>query len=139
MNSKATLKALLIIGGTLSLILGTIGIVLPLLPTTPFLLLSAYCYTKSSTRLYNWLLNHKIFGLYIYNYITYKAVGLKTKIFAITLLWLTLAISALLVSSVYMTLGLVIIGLGVTLHLLNLNTLSKEQLILNKRKFSNAD
>lgn len=131
-------KTLLIVCGSLSLILGTIGIILPVLPTTPFLLLSAYCYTKSSKRLYEWLIHHEIFGLYIYNYITYRAVSLRTKVFAITLLWVTLGISAFLVATPIMTLGLGIIGLAVTAHLMLLKTLSKEALLNNKRNMSEA-
>src|SRR5690554_7354260 len=56
------IRSLYIIGGTLSLALAIIGIIVPGLPTTPFALLSAYLYAKSSDRLYNWLLNNKILG-----------------------------------------------------------------------------
>ena len=62
------LKILLIAIGSFFLILGFIGILIPGLPTTPFLLLSAACYFRSSDRLYSWLLNHKIFGKYIRNF-----------------------------------------------------------------------
>jgi uncharacterized membrane protein YbaN (DUF454 family) len=55
-------KIFLIIVGSLSLALGVAGIFLPLLPTTPFLLLSAACWVKASPMLYSWLLNHRIFG-----------------------------------------------------------------------------
>lgn len=119
-------KALLILAGTISLILGTLGIVLPLLPTTPFLLLSAYCYTKSSKKLYLWLIHHKIFGIYIYSYITYRAIDLKTKIGAISLLWITLTISIFVMQILYVTIILFIVGIGVTTHLLMLKTLTKK-------------
>ncbi len=119
---------LLIFAGTLSLILGTIGIVLPLLPTTPFLLLSAYCYVRSSERLYYWLIHHKVFGIYIYSYITYRAIDIKTKIGAITLLWGTLTLSIFIMQILYVTILLFIVGIGVTTHLLILKTLSKEEM-----------
>lgn len=60
MSIKSLKKYLLIIMGTISLILGTVGIFIPILPTTPFLLLASYCYIRSSKKLYNWLINHKV-------------------------------------------------------------------------------
>ena len=60
-------KRLLFILGFISLILGIVGILLPLLPTTPFLLLSAYCFSRSSEKLNNYILNNKFFGQYIRN------------------------------------------------------------------------
>ena len=65
---------------TISLALGILGIFLPLLPTTPFLLLTAALYFKGSFRLYNWLLNHRYFGPYIRNYRENKAIPLRAKI-----------------------------------------------------------
>ena len=70
------MKTLYIALGTLSLALGILGIFLPLLPTTPFLLLTAALYFKSSPRLYNWLLNHKHLGPYIRNFRENKAIHL---------------------------------------------------------------
>ena len=131
---KTIKKVLLIVCGTMSLIIGTIGIVLPLLPTTPFLLLSAYCYVRSSKRLYEWLIHHKVFGIYIYSYITYRAIDLKTKIGAISLLWITLTISILIMQIPYVTLLLFIVGIGVTTHLLMLKTLSKNEMHEKRRK-----
>ena len=83
MKRKIVKKYLLIISGTVSLLLGVIGIVIPVLPTTPFLLLSTFCYLHSSKSLYNWLINNKIFGKYIYNYVNFKAIKKNTKIGAV--------------------------------------------------------
>ena len=80
MVSKTIKKYLLIAIGSIALILGIIGVFLPILPTTPFLLLSSFCYIQSSKRLYTWLIHHKIFGAYIYNYLTYRAISKKTKV-----------------------------------------------------------
>lgn len=121
--TKNVKKFLLFVIGTVSLILGTIGIFIPLLPTTPFLLLSSFCYLKSSKRLYSWLMNHKVFGSYIYNYVTYKAVKKSTKIVAIIFLWISLGISSYLVQSLYIRIFLLIIGIGVSFHLLTLKVL----------------
>lgn len=70
------------IGGSLSLGLGLIGIVLPLLPTTPFVILAAYCYARSSKRMHDWLLNHRIFGPLIDNWRRYGAIHRRAKIMA---------------------------------------------------------
>lgn len=121
-------KYLLIILGSLTLILGVIGIFIPVLPTTPFLLLASFCYLRSSERMYHWLINHKIFGAYIYSYMTYKAIPKKTKIGALIFLWSTLSISILLVTSLHIKIFLVAVGIGVTAHLMTLKTLSHEDL-----------
>lgn len=126
-------KHLLIIAGILSLCLGTIGILLPLLPTTPFLLLSAYCFTKSSVRLHNWLINHKVFGRYISNYINYHAIPKKTKFLSILLLWLTLMVSILLLQKILVTFILVIVGISVSIHLLTLNSLESNEAYLRSK------
>lgn len=123
-------RHLLIILGSICIGLGVIGIFLPLLPTTPFLLLACYCYIRSSQRLYNWLINHHILGSYIYNYLIYKAVPKKTKIGAIASLWLGLSISIYIVSFLYLKLLLFIIGVGVSLHILSLKTLKAADLLV---------
>lgn len=121
-------KYLLILLGSLSLILGIIGIFLPVLPTTPFLLLSSFCYVRSSKRMYNWLINHKVFGNYIYCYMTYKAIPLKTKIFAIAFLWTTMIISIMLISSLHLRIFLAAVGIAVTVHLFTLKTLNPDDI-----------
>ena len=113
-------KYLLIAVGCLSLAFGVIGIFLPLLPTTPFLLLAAYCFTRSSNRLYNWLIQHKVFGKYIYNYLTYRAVEPKAKVLALVFLWGTTAFSLFLLPNIYLRLLLIAVGTGVTFHILSL-------------------
>lgn len=87
---KSIKKAFLIIAGSISLGLGVIGIVLPLLPTTPFLLLSAACYVRSSDKLYQWLITNKYVGPYILNYREGKGIPLKAKIIGVSLLWLSM-------------------------------------------------
>lgn len=120
-------KYILLISGTIALLLGVIGALIPVLPTTPFLLIAAYCYLRSSKRLYNKLINHKIIGKYIYCYFTYRAVPRKSKIGSIILLWAALIASMLLIRKLFVVLLLVVIGAGVTVHLLLLKNLSEEQ------------
>lgn len=128
--SRASLrKGLLISAGVLSVGLATAGIFLPLLPTTPFLLLAAACFIRSSNRLYQWLINHKWFGTYIRNYREHKAVTKRTKIVIILLLWGTLGYSAFGVIDVLgVRILLSLIGVGVTLHVLRLKTLTPAML-----------
>jgi len=116
----------LIIAGTLLVGLGIIGILMPVLPTTPFLLLAAACYARSSQRFYHWLLNNKWFGNYIKNYIQRKGVPLKVKILAITWLWITIGFSVVFAVDVFLVrLILIVIAIGVSIHILCLRTLKQ--------------
>lgn len=87
------LKILFIILGTISLTLGVIGISVPGLPTTPFLLLTATLYCKSSEGLYRWFMGHRIWGKLIKEYREKNAISLKTKIYSIILMWAMISIS----------------------------------------------
>lgn len=122
---KSIKTYLLVIIGTISLILGTIGIIIPILPTTPFILLASFCYIRSSNRLYYWLINHKLFGKYIYDYLVHKSVKKSAKITAITLLWLSLGITIYLINS-YISFILIFIGIVVSIHIISLKTLPTE-------------
>mgnify|MGYP000271260849 CR=1 FL=1 len=120
--------------GFITLSFGILGIILPLLPTTPFLLLSAFFFMRSSKKLYDWLLNHRFLGIYIYSYITFKAIDLKTKIYAISLLWISLVISMIILQNIYLSILLMIVGFGVSIHLLSLKTLSKKEMIIQRKQ-----
>ena len=110
--------------GTIGLILGAIGVLVPILPTTPFLLLSAACYVRSSTRMSQWLFNNRIFGEYLSNYRDGKGITLYTKIFALTLLWVTILYSALFIIVLWgVQLALFIIAIAVSVHIILLPTL----------------
>ncbi len=127
MTSKKIIKYTWIVAGSISLMLGLIGILIPILPTTPFLLLTAYCYLRGSQRLYNWLINHAVFGDYIYNYVTYGAVSKTIKTGTFIFLWISLGISACLVTSVFVRVGLFAVGVGVSIHLISLTTLPEDR------------
>jgi len=116
-------KILFIILGSIFLGLGSLGIILPLLPTTPFLLLTAYFYVKSSEKLYLWLINHKVFGVYIKNYVEHRAITKKTKITAITLKWIGIISTIIIVNNIVVTIILAIIATSVMIYLLRLDTL----------------
>ena len=119
-------KFLLVTLGTLSLIVGIIGIFIPILPTTPFLLLAAACYIRGSEKLYNRLIKNRWLGEYIKNYQDGKGVPLKIKIITIILLWSTIIISTILfVSNLIIQIILIIIAIGVTIHIFKIKTLKK--------------
>jgi hypothetical protein len=120
------IKLLLMIAGTIFVGLGVIGIFLPVIPATPFLLLAAACYARSSRRFYCWLLNNRWFGVYIKNYRQKKGMPLKVKILTVALLWLTILISVIFaVQSLALRIVLIIIAIGVSVHLLSLKTLKE--------------
>lgn len=91
--SMHILRILLIIGGSLSLVLGIVGIFVPGLPTTPFLLLTAGMYLKSSDRLYNWVIKNKYFGHYIVNYKKNKGISRQVKIYSILMMLIMVTIN----------------------------------------------
>ena len=121
---KSIRQYLLLICGSLSVSLGVIGIFVPVLPTTPFLVLAAFCYMHSSERFYNWLLNHKILGRYLRNYWEGRGIPRRDKILTLILLWATIGFSALVVIDVWWgRLLLLLVAIGVTTHLLMIRTL----------------
>ena len=126
-KKNRVVRALLIVAGTISLVFAAIGLVLPLLPTTPLLLLALACYCRSSERLYLWLINNRWFGEYIRNYREGKGVPLKTKVLAITLLWATISVSVLfLVPILIVQILLLVIAIAVSIHILRLPTYKKK-------------
>jgi len=126
--SNRFFRYLLIIAGTIFLGLGIIGIFLPILPTTPFLLLATACYARSSKRFYDWLLNNKWFGTYIKNYYEGRGVPLKVKVFTISLLWITILVSVFFViSDFWIKIVLIIIAIGVTTHILTIKTYKQKR------------
>lgn len=113
--------------GGLSLALGIIGIFVPLLPTTPFLLLAAALWVRSSPRLYAWLLSHRRLGPYIRQFRENRAIPLRAKVISLTLLWATLLYCILAVVDPWWwaQLGLAAVGAGVTWHILSFATLRR--------------
>lgn len=117
------LRILLNILGFLFTGLGFIGLFLPLLPTTPFLLLAAACFARSSDKFYNKLLSSKYLGVYIRNYIEKKGVPLKVKFTAITFVWAGMIISIIFATEIlWIRIILIIIAIGVTVHIAKLKT-----------------
>ncbi|WP_312665030.1 DUF454 family protein [Pantoea sp. CTOTU49201] len=91
-------RILLLSLGWLAIVLGTLGIVLPLLPTTPFVLLAAWCFARSSPRFHHWLLWKSPFGRYIRHWQQHRAMPPGAKIRAMLLIVITFSISIYLVN-----------------------------------------
>jgi hypothetical protein len=111
-------RVLYYVAGTISLVLGIIGMVFPILPTTPFLLLSAACYVRSSEKAYKWLIHNKIFGKIIQDYREGKGLPIKVKVITIILLWLTILISILFITILWVQILLFIIASLVSIHII---------------------
>lgn len=119
--SSRLLKLLLIACGTLCVGLGVVGIFLPLMPTTVFLLLAAACYARSSDRFYQRLIHHRFLGSYIRNHREGRGMARRDKVVTLVLLWVS--ISATMIWSVtawWLHLLLLGVALGVTVHVVRI-------------------
>ena len=122
------MRIFLIIVGSVSLVLGILGIFLPMLPTTPFLLLSAAAWVKASPSLYEWLINHPVLGEYIRNFREHRAIPLRVKIISVSLVWLTIGycifagVDEWWWAQVLMTL----LAVAISWHILSFKTLKKK-------------
>jgi uncharacterized protein len=123
-RNPALRYALLAIGW-LSVVLGVIGIFLPVLPTTPFLLLAAACFMRSSKRFYLWLVNHPQLGPWIVDYLEGQGIPLKGKVYAIGLMWLSISLSCYLVPLFWARAFMLTSAVLVSLYILNQKTLFK--------------
>ena len=122
-------QILLITTGTFFVGVGIVGIFIPILPTTPFLLISAALYARSSKRFYNRLVNNKIFGGYIKNYREGKGIPLKVKIITIILLWITIGCSAIFAIDIFwVRFILVVIAIGVSIHIIGIKPKDKSKI-----------
>ena len=120
---KGTRRIIYIILGSFFLILGAIGIFVPLLPTTPFWLLTCWFYIRSSEKLYNRVMSNRHFGPYIRNYMVDKAIPLRSKIISVAVMWLSAIFTSLfLVDILWVKILLILISIGVSWHILSFPT-----------------
>ncbi|MBN2394763.1 MAG: YbaN family protein [Anaerolineae bacterium] len=138
---KATLhKWLLVVAGILAVGLAVVGIFVPVLPTTPFLLLAAACFMRSSGRLYNWLIHHKWFGEYIRHYREYRAITLQEKALTLVALWVGIGVTAVFAVTLWWVRALLAaVAVGVTLHITHIRTLTPEMLQSSQTCFEGGD
>jgi uncharacterized membrane protein YbaN (DUF454 family) len=110
--------------GVLSLGLGILGIFLPVLPTTPLLLLASALFLRSHKGLYDWLMNHPLLGPCIRNFMTHQSIPLKIKIISVTMVWLTLLNCAIFVAEHWaFRLFFILLAAAITVHILSYKTL----------------
>ncbi len=123
MHKTRIVKTIFLGLGTISLGLAVLGIFLPLVPTTPLVLLSAALYAKGSDKMYQWLIDHKWFGPQIKQYQSGNGIPRKAKVMAITMTWAGLLFSAYLISAKPWLLAIIyFVGVGITAYMLSLPT-----------------
>ena len=124
-NRSRLLRHVLFAIGWLSVALGVIGIFLPVLPTTPFLLLAAACFARSSPRFYHWLVEHPRLGPWIRDYLNGEGIPLKGKVYAIGLMWASIGLSCYLVPLFWARVFMLTSAVLVTVYILRQKTLPK--------------
>lgn len=111
--------------GTMFVAIGILGIFLPLLPATPFLLLASACYVRGSDRLHSWLMGNRVLGTYIRNFQQGRGMPLRAKVITIAILWISLLVSAYRLEAPAIRVSLMVVGAGVTLIILRIKTLDE--------------
>lgn len=124
LHPLAGVRYALLLLGWLSVALGVIGIFLPLLPTTPFLLLAAACFMRSSPRFYHWLVQHSRLGPWIHAYLDGRGIPRRAKVYAISLMWSSIALSCYLLPFIWARAFMLMSAILVTLYILRQPTLS---------------
>lgn len=125
-SAKPVVRFIFLIGGFFFVGIGILGMFLPLLPTTIFLLLAAWCFARSSERFHNWLHTNRFFGKYLSDYRIRRGMTIGSKIFSISFLWIGILTSALFLTKIiYVRILLILIALGVTWHLLAIKTIKE--------------
>ena len=121
-------------GGMFSLSLGVLGIFVPLLPTTPFLLLSAWCFSNSSKKWQNWLEQHAVLGKYLSNYREKKGMSPRHKYFSLLFLWIGIGYTIFLYKdSLSITTILIVTLISITFHIYKLKTIKGKHITNNNK------
>ena len=120
-------KKLFIVVGIICVVLGTIGVFLPVLPTTPFLLLASYCFSRSSQKFNEKLLNNKFIGRYIRDYVENKTMRLRDKITTLVILWAGI-ISTIIFTHLkwYVDVILLVVAVSVSIHIILIGRKKKD-------------
>jgi uncharacterized membrane protein YbaN (DUF454 family) len=124
--SGKIMRGVYIIVGTIALVIGAIGLFLPVIPTTPLIILAAACYYRGSERLHAWILSNKWFGETIKNYQAGRGLTRDTKVKAISMMWAMILISTwFFVSNLFVRVVMIGVAIGVTVYLVRLPTLER--------------
>ncbi|WP_434677551.1 YbaN family protein [Pseudomonas sp. R1-18] len=124
-HRRRSVRYILLGAGWLSVALGVVGIFLPVLPTTPFLLLAAACFARSSPRFYYWLVNHKRLGPWIRDYLQGNGIPLKAKVYAIGMMWASIGLSCYLMPWPWLRVFMLVSAVLVTIYILRQKTLHR--------------
>jgi uncharacterized membrane protein YbaN (DUF454 family) len=125
--SNSAVRGLLVALGTVCVLLGVAGIVLPVLPTTPFLLLASACFLRSSERLHRWLTGNRYLGSYLRDFQRGGGIPLRGKAIAIGLIWFSMLVTILSLDTMPVEIALVVIGVTVTVWIASRPTLAPER------------
>lgn len=129
------MKVVLIILGFISMGIGIVGIVAPILPTTPFLLLASFFFAKGSKRFHNWFISTKIYKKYLESFLQSKAMTLKNKLTILLPVSLMLIITFIFVNNLHARIVLVILFIGKYLYFFTqIRTIAKEETGIKKNK-----
>lgn len=125
-------RILWVIGGSVSLIIGLIGIIVPpLLPTTPLVILAGFCFGKSSPALHHWLVTNRYFGRYIADYQTGKGVPIRIKLFAVLIVWTSILFTLTVIPLFYVKIFMICVALFVTIFIFTSPLLKKKNQLHN--------
>jgi len=113
--------------GSVFVMLGVIGMFLPLLPTTPFLLLASACYVRGSEKLHRWLMNNRYLGAYIRNFRDKKGMPMSAKVATLVIFWGSISVSIWRIDIAFVQLILLVVGVFVTLLILRIKTLREDR------------
>jgi len=127
MTVKGPLRLVLIVCGTISLALGSIGVVMPVLPTTPFVLISAYCFYRSSERLHHWLVHHPRFGPIILRVRRGEGITLRVKLFALASAYSAVGATIILVDNLHLRIFLALVLVTKTVVMIRIPTYRPEK------------
>lgn len=119
------MKILLLIVGLICMLLGLIGIFIPIWPTTPFLIIASFCFLRSSQRLYDILYHNKYFGPYLQHYYTKQGIYKEDKQRVYIFLWLSMLVSIFITENIVMKAVLLFILCAVNIHILCIKTRQK--------------
>ena len=132
---KSIKKYIYIIVGLISVVLGAIGVILPILPTTPFLLLASYCFAKGSDRFNNWFINTKLYKNHLDSFVKERAMTLKEKICILAFADFMLAFPLIILDSLFMKIFIVVLILFKFYYFIfRIKTITKEEKALMKAK-----
>ena len=126
MSNNKLKKIVFLCLGVLFTIIGVLGLFLPLLPTTIFLIIASYFFLNSSPKLNKWLEEHKVLGTYIKAYRKKTGIPLKSKVSSIIILWISIIFSALLLENIYIRFLIFLIAIAVSIHIYKIRTLELE-------------